>query len=126
MKNKVLLVTGASSDVGVQLIEQVEQNYDYIIAHHVNDNEKLMALKEKLADKLLLVYGNFLEEEGTYEFVETIKNMGKIPTHIVHLPAGKCENMKFSKLTWDKFQNDINIAMRSLVIVLNTFLIPSY
>ncbi len=122
MENKVLLVTGASSDIGVQLITEVAKNYDYIIAHHVNDNEKLVTLKEKLGDKLVLIYGNFLDEEGTNQFVEEIKNTGKIPTHIVHLPAGKYENIKFSKITWEKFNKDINISLRSLVIILNNFL----
>ena len=40
----------------------------------------------------------------------------------MHLPAGKCENMKFSKMTWQKFDEDINIALRSLLLVLNNFL----
>ena len=48
--------------------------------------------------------------------------MNKVPTHIVHLPAGKFENIKFNKITWEKFQTDINIALRSLVIILNGFL----
>ncbi len=122
MQNKVLLVTGASSDVGVQLITEVAKNYDYIIAHHVNDNDKLVTLKEKLGDKLVLIYGNFLDEKGTNQFVEEIKNTGKIPTHIVHLPAGKCENIKFGKMSWENFNKDINIALRSLVIILNNFL----
>lgn len=122
MENKVLLVTGASSDVGVQLIAEVAENYDYIIAHHVNDNEKLVELKEKIGDKLILLYGNFLEEEGVHQFVEQIKKIEKFPTHFVHLPAGKYENIKFTKMTWEKFNRDINISLRSLVIILNSFL----
>ena len=122
MSEKVLLVTGASSDVGVELITQISNEYDYIIAHHIGDNSKLLDLKKNLADKLILLEGNFLDEDDTYKFVEKIKESGKIPTHIVHLPAGRCENMKFSKVTWDKFQSDLNIALRSLVIILNAFL----
>ena len=26
----------------------------------------------------------------------------------MHLPAGKYENIKFSKLSWDKFENDLS------------------
>ncbi len=122
MNEKILLVIGASSDVGIELIKEVAQEYDFILAHHIGDNEKLLSLKEKLGDKLILLYGNFLEEESTYQFVKEIKNTGKIPTHIVHLPAGKCENIKFSKMSWERFEKDMNIALRSLVIVLNNFL----
>ena len=63
-----------------------------------------------------------MDEKSTYEFVEKVKSIEKIPTHIVHLPASKCENIKFSKLTWDKFQQEINISLRSLVVILNYFL----
>ncbi len=122
MSEKVLLITGASSDVGVELITQVFNEYDYIIAHHIGDNSKLLDLKEKLADKLILLEGNFLDEDDTYKFVEKIKESGKIPTHIVHLPAGKYENMKFTKLTWNKFKTDLDICLRSLVIILNSFI----
>ncbi len=122
MGKKILLITGASSDVGDNLINKVYKEFDYIIAHHIGDNENLLKWKEKLGEKLILIKGNFLDESDTYKFVEDIKNTGKIPTHIVHLPAGKYENIKFSKMNWEKFNTDINIAVRSLVIILNEFL----
>lgn len=122
MKDKILLVTGGSSDVGMALIEKVQDDFDYIIAHRIGDNEKLLSLKEKLGDKLILVKGDFLSEEDTYRFVEEIKSLGKIPTHIVHLPAGRFENIKFTKIGWEKFEKDYHIAFRSLVIILSAFL----
>ena len=122
MNDKVLLVTGASSDIGSKLIEEVSKNYDFIIAHHNGDGDKLDSLRKSLGEKLILIEGNFKNEDSTYKFVQKIKDSGKIPTHIVHFPAGKFENVKFSKLKWDKFQDDINISLRSLVIVLNEFL----
>ncbi len=122
MENKILLITGASSDVGIELIKKVINKFDFILAHYVKDDAKLLELKKKFGDKIILINGNFLSEKETYQFVENIKNTGKIPTHIVHLPAGKCENMKFSKMTWQKFDEDINIALRSLLLVLNNFL----
>lgn len=122
MNEKILLITGASSDIGKKLIEEVNKDYDYIIAHHNGDESNLMDLKEKLGDKLIFLEGNFKDKDATCQFVENIKQMDKVPTHIVHLPAGKYENIKFSKLTWDKFENDLNIAFRSLVIILNKFL----
>ena len=122
MKDKILLVTGGSSDIGTALIEKVQDEFDYIIAHHIGDEEKLLSLKEKLGDKLILLKGNFLSEEDTYQFVEEIKSLNKIPTHIVHLPAGRFENKKFPKIGWEKFETDYHIAFRSLVIILSAFL----
>lgn len=122
MNNKILLVTGASSDIGKELINRVKNNFDYIIAHHNGDFDNLLELKEELKDRLILIEGNFKDLTATYKFVEEIKNIDKIPTHIVHLPSGSFQTIKFSKLTWDKFESDFNIAFRSLVIILNEFL----
>ena len=122
MNDRVLLITGASSDVGIKLIKKINENYEFIIAHHNSDENNLIKLKEKLGEKLILIKGNFRDKEDTYKFIEKINKIGKIPTHIVHLPAGRYENIKFSKITWEKFQDDINIALRSLVIILNSFL----
>ncbi len=122
MSEKILLITGASSDIGLGLISKVNKDFDFIIAHYNGNKSNLVELKKELEEKLILIEGNFKDESATYDFVENIKKTGKIPTHIVHLPAGKIENLKFSKLTWNKFQSDLDIALRSLVIILNNFL----
>ncbi len=122
MKNKVLLVLGASSDVGIELIKEIKEQFDYILAHYANETTELTELKKELGDRLILIQGNFLSKEETYKFVENVKNTEKMPTHIVHLPAGKFENIKFSKTNWQTFENNINIALRSLVIILQEFL----
>ena len=122
MNEKILLVTGASSDVGFNLIKNINNKFDYIIAHHNSDNKNLNELKEKLGKKLILVKSNFNDEQDTYKLIDEINSIKKFPTHIVHLSAGKFENCKFSKLTWNKFQTDFNISFRSLVIILNSFL----
>ena len=58
MSEKVLLITGASSDVGDNLISKIYKDYDYIIAHHIGDDEKPIKWKEKLG-KNFLVFGFF-------------------------------------------------------------------
>ncbi len=122
MNKKVLLITGASSDIGIELIKQEYQNFDIILAHYTSNDTELNNLKKKLGEKIILFQSDFLIKEDTYKLVEEIKRKGYIPTHIVHLSAGKFENMKFHKLSWDKFEKDINIALRSITIILNEFL----
>ena len=55
MNEKILLVTGASSDVGFNLIKNINNKFDYIIAHHNSDNKNLNELKEKLGKKSILM-----------------------------------------------------------------------
>ncbi len=122
MTEKILLVTGASSDIGISLIKKISDGYDYIIAHYNRESEKLIELKKDLGEKLIPLKGDFKDENKTYDFVNSIKELNLIPTDIVHLPAGLVQNVKFSKLNWEDFKNDIDISLRSLVIILNNFL----
>ena len=63
MNEKVLLVIGASSDIGIALIDRISNNFDYIIGHYNKTNNKLTELKNKLGNKLILIKGDFLNEE---------------------------------------------------------------
>lgn len=122
MNNKTLLITGASSDIGINLLNKIADNFDHILAHYVNDDSHLKELKNSLGEKLILLKADFADFADTKKFIENIKNMGYIPTHIVHLPAGKVENIKFNKIEWQKFETDFAIAFRSLTLILQEFL----
>ena len=46
MNEKVLLITGASSDIGAKLIKEINKQYDFIIAHHNGDESNLLEIKQ--------------------------------------------------------------------------------
>ena len=58
-ESKTLFVTGASSELGCELIEQVADNYDVIVAHYRSSVDRLVPLEEKLGEKLMLVQADF-------------------------------------------------------------------
>ena len=122
MESKTLLILGASADLGIRLIKDTHQKYDYILAHYNNSKEELLKLKEDLGDKLRLYKADFLKEEETIGIIDKIEEDGFVPTHIVHFPADKAFNEKFKKVKWESFQTGIDIALRSLFIVLNKYL----
>lgn len=120
--DKVLLVTGASSDVGCYTISQIEKNYSTIIAHYVHMNEQLQQIKDKLGDKLLLVQADFTDESQVQRMLEKIECDGLEVNHILHLPAQKLQNMKFAKCDWELYQKEIDISLRSAVLLFQRFL----
>lgn len=122
MQNKILLVIGASSDVGIAYIKENYQKYEKIIAHYHSSMEALFQLKEKLGEKLVLLKADLLSQEETCRFVEKLKEQDSMPTHVLHLPANKYANYKFQKIGWEVFQKDIDIQLRSIVLILNTVL----
>ena len=68
---KVLLVTGASSDIGAALIHEVSDDYDKIICHYRSSNAIIEELK-KLGEKIIPIYADFSELSSTENFIEEI------------------------------------------------------
>lgn len=122
MEKKVLLVLGASADMGISLIKKVLNNYDYVLAHYNKSESELNKLKSEAGEKLKTYKADFNNSAEVHELVERIKSDGFIPNHIVHLPADKYYIEKFNKTSWDKFQTGFDISLRSLVIILQGFL----
>ena len=120
--SKVLLILGASSDIGQFLIEEVADSFDTIIAHYFSNDKSLITLKESLSEKLQMVKSDFNSEEETKQFIKYIENNLPCPTHIVHLPAKRTKYQNFHKSNWYDVEMDINISLRSVYMVLCSFI----
>lgn len=116
-QEKILLLTGASSDIALALIQKVEGNYSKIIAHYYSDDTALLALKEKVGDKLVLMKSDFSDQDSTQQFISEIKEKNLFPDHFCHLPATKFKTERFSKCTWGDFEAEFNISLRSAVLL---------
>lgn len=122
--NRALLVTGASSDVGCELIRRVWKKYDVIYAHYFRTDEKLKCLQESVGDRLRLVQADFTNMDDVYRMIGEIQQ-SEIPiSNIVHLSAPKVYNIKFAKCDWLSFQNEMQSAVYAISEIIKAF-IPS-
>lgn len=119
---KVLLMTGASSDIGIELIQKMADNYEIIMAHYNHSAENLLSIKETLGDKLILLQADFSKNEDVEGLISQINASGYCPDHIIHLPAQKIFHRKFNKCGWDEYQSGIDISLRSIVLLLQEYL----
>lgn len=119
---RTLLVTGASSEIGRQLILDCQDSFDRIIAHCSHAPQRLDDLKAQVGEKLLVVQADFSSQDATLAMIEKLNQAELIPTNIVHLPAGKFELKHFPKAKWEDFQLEIDISVRSIVLILQSFL----
>ncbi len=89
--DKVLLVTGASSDVGVELIRHIYRNYKTIWCQYRSMNEELEGLMREIGGETVIngVEADFSVSGAADDLIERIRNTNIIPNHIVHLPAPK-------------------------------------
>ncbi len=121
-KEKILLVTGASSDVGSALIRRIAENYTAIWAHYYRSSALVESLKREIGETIIPIQADFSDVESTRLLIETIMKSGIIPDHIVHLSAQKAHNLQFHKCSWENYQREIDTSLRSITMILQSFI----
>ena len=121
MNKNIILIIGASSDLGLNLIKNISEDA-LIIAHYNSSDEKLLELSKKITNELVTLKANLLREDEINDFLNAIELNYGVPNKIVHLAANKVANIRFKDVSWGDFEKDINITLKSAVLILNRFL----
>jgi 3-oxoacyl-[acyl-carrier protein] reductase len=117
------LITGASSDIGCELIRQLASPDMLILAHHNQSLAKLHTLREGIPELALIpIQADFSLDDDVQRLVSTIQNSCQAPEHIVHLTAPRVEYHRFKESSWEFFQNELDIQLRSIIRILQAFL----
>ena len=93
-----------------------------ILAHYNSSDKKLSELSNKIDNELVMIKADLSKEDETISMIESIENKYGVPNKIIHLAAPKFENIRFKDIKLDDFQNDIEISLKSLIVILNKFL----
>jgi 3-oxoacyl-[acyl-carrier protein] reductase len=121
MSKNIILIIGASSDIGLNLIKHLSEEA-LIIAHYNSSDKKLLELSKSINNELVTVKADLLIEDEINELLHAIEFKYGIPNKIVHLAANRVENIRFKDVSWIDFEKDINISLKSAVLILNRFL----
>lgn len=120
-RDKVLLMTGASSDMGSALIRRIGKNYKCIWAHYFRSKSVLEELRDT-GVRIIPIQADFMDIKSVENMIHMIEESGKMPTHIVHFSAPAAYNRKFHKCTWEDFGEGIDTSLRSIVKLLRAFI----
>lgn len=118
---KVLLIMGGSSDIGVATIKSLVDVFDKIIVHYNHMNESLAELQGKYKN-INCLQADLESMDSTRKLISTINDQNIVPTHILHLPAIKFEAKKFHRTSWDIIEKEINVSIRSAIMILREYL----
>jgi 3-oxoacyl-[acyl-carrier protein] reductase len=118
--DNIILILGASSDLGIQLIKSINEDC-LIIAHYHSNINRFDNLETVSKNKIIPIHADFSSESSVSEFIHQVEAFGT-PTKIVHLAASKFENTRFRSLNPNSFINELNISLVSFMRILKAFL----
>jgi 3-oxoacyl-[acyl-carrier protein] reductase len=121
MSKDIILIIGASSDIGLNLIKNID-NEALVIAHYNSSNEQLLELSKNIDNELVTIKSDLSKEDEINKLLDVIESDYGVPNKIIHLAANKVENIRFKDVSWSDFEKDINISFKSTVLILNRFL----
>ena len=121
MSKEIILIIGASSDIGLNLIRGIVDDA-VIIAHYNSSNYELLELSKEIQNELITLQADLSKEVEVNRLIEKIELDYGSPHKIVHLAAPKFENIRFKNIVWEEFQRDLEISLKSIILILMRFL----
>lgn len=112
---KILLVTGASSDVGQAYIRAYAGRYDKIVGTYRTPRESLETLADELAGKLELYQLDMLHEAEIDDFCAWMKEKELLPRYVLHLPAQKSEMSRAHELDSGRLRSELEVSVVSFM-----------
>ena len=120
---KVILVTGASSDLGMAYIAENVGEYNKIIAHYNHGSKEFDGLLGAYENKILPVQADFAVMGGVEDLIRNLKKEKLMPTHILHTASLPMKSERFHKNEVSEYQQMMQVSLYSIIEVLN-FCIP--
>ena len=87
---RTLLITGAASDVGVELLKNIYSDYTEIFLQYRNVNEALLKVVNEIKEDskpphITLLQSDFEDEARVDAMINAIEQTRHIPDHIVRI-----------------------------------------
>jgi 3-oxoacyl-[acyl-carrier protein] reductase len=123
MANEIILVTGASSDIGFALIPRLlaVEHSPIVLAHAHQSGDRFQSLQFRFGDRLQTLQADLSQSAQVSAMADDIAVRFGTPTKIVHLPALRLKYDRLTKFNWERFQQDLAIQVQSAIILLQRF-----
>jgi 3-oxoacyl-[acyl-carrier protein] reductase len=120
---EVILITGASSDLGVALTRSIlaQDKEAVIVTHSFTGGARIQALVAEFGERVQPVTADFSDAASLTEMMNEIEARFGTPTQIVHLPALRLSYERIAKFNLERFHRDLSIQVDSAVMLLKKF-----
>lgn len=120
-KNNVLIV-GASSSIGCEIIRQISGGKTVVLAHYHSRKDRLDAIQVEVHEQIVPIQADLSSEHGVQFLIESVSANCDFPQQIVFLAAPPLILTRFRDLTWDDFRRHIDIQLYASFTILHKFL----
>jgi len=122
-ERETVLLVGASSGIGAEIIRRLAPDNPLILAHYNRSLANLEQLRQSLPGlEIAPIQADLAREDEVERFVATVRGEYPLPDKVVHLAAPKLEYIRFKDMRWDFFQRELDLQLRSLMAILQAFL----
>ncbi|MEG1896064.1 MAG: SDR family oxidoreductase [Oscillospiraceae bacterium] len=121
--NNIYLITGATSDIGMELISTLKGDGNKFLLQGFGDLTPLEHFCEENQIDAMFFDANLTSSQATDAFILQLKECGLSPTHFIHLPALRVINTKFKSFDEERFMLDLNVQVMSAVKICK-FILP--
>lgn len=122
MDKQVVLIVGASSSIGCQIIRELPQENTLVLAHYCNNEKALEELRSEVALDMVTLQADLSKQADVDKLIGAIDELDVLPTKIVFLAAPKLTLVRFKNLTWQEFQKQSDMQLYVAYKILNTYL----
>ncbi len=109
----VILILGASSDIGSSLIQEL--GTEPLILAHYHHNKPLSQ------ENVIPIACDLSKQEDLQKLIEEIQLHG-CPNKIVHLASHRVSHKRFRHLCWEDMQQHLCVGVQSIFLILKHFL----
>ncbi|HXH41292.1 MAG TPA: SDR family oxidoreductase [Thermoanaerobaculia bacterium] len=120
MSDDSILITGASSDIGVALVRRLAAGSTErrLICHYKTGRARIEQLQQDLGAGILAIHGDLSSPSGTEAFLQALRSSNLVPRSFVHLPAGKLRYERFGKADLSQLATEWQIQLGALIAIL--------
>lgn len=117
-----VLIVGASSAIGCELIRQIAAPDTVILAHCHAGSDRLTALAREVASPLVVMAADLCHEDGIATLRAQVFAVTPCPDQIVFLAAPRFALTRFKDLAWPDFKAQLDMPLHTAVSLLCTVL----
>jgi len=122
MSENHILIVGASSAMGCEIIRQIADDSTVVIAHYNTGKQRLDELSRQVRGQIVPIQADLESEEGITALIEKVSSLCDAPGKIVFLAAPRLTMVRFKDLSWKDFKYHADMQLQTAVMLLGEFL----